>query len=64
MKYSVGGRVITKKPHACGCNEWLVTRIGADVKLKCVNCGHQIFLEVDKVDKISRRYIEPERTEN
>jgi hypothetical protein len=64
MKYKVGGKIISKKPHACGGNEWTVTRIGADVKIKCDKCGHQIFLGVDKVDKIAKSYIDNMETEN
>ncbi len=58
MKYQVGGKIIAKKPHACGCNEWLVARTGADIKLKCVNCGRALFLSQDEVDKIAKKYIE------
>lgn len=60
MRYNVGGRVISKKPHACGGNEWLVVRTGADVKLKCAKCEHTVFLSIDKVDKIKKDYIEGE----
>ena len=64
MKYKVGGKIISKKPHACGGKEWTVTRIGADEKIKCDKCGHQIFLSVDKVDKIAKSYIDNMETEN
>ena len=37
--------VILKKPHPCGENRWEVTRLGADVKLKCLGCGHVIMLD-------------------
>ncbi len=45
---SVGDKVITKKPHACGGSEWTVTRTGADVKLSCVKCGRTVMLPLDK----------------
>ena len=35
MDYKVGDIVKTKKPHPCGSNEWEITRIGLDFKLKC-----------------------------
>lgn len=62
MQYTVGGKIITKKVHACGCNEWTVVRTGADVKIKCNKCGHAVFLSVDKVNKIAKQYIP--QTEN
>jgi hypothetical protein len=37
--------VIMKKPHACGENKWKVTRVGVDVKIKCVGCNHEIMMD-------------------
>ncbi|MCL5996023.1 MAG: DUF951 domain-containing protein [Chloroflexi bacterium] len=33
-----------RKPHACGGDEWLVVRLGADVGLKCRTCGRRVLL--------------------
>ena len=43
--FNLGDRVILKKPHACGENLWEITRVGADVKLKCLNCSRVIMLD-------------------
>ena len=43
--YKLNDLVIMKKPHACKTNLWVVTRIGADVKIKCKNCGREIMLD-------------------
>ena len=42
--YQVGSIVIMKKAHPCGTNEWEVTRVGADIKIKCLNCGRAIMM--------------------
>ena len=42
--YEVGTKVIMKKQHPCGANEWEITRIGADIKIKCLNCNRSIML--------------------
>ena len=34
-----------KKNHACGTNEWIITRMGVDIKLKCVHCGREIMMD-------------------
>ena len=57
MQYGVGDKIISKKNHACGSNEWVVARTGADVKLKCVKCGRVVFLSVDEVKKITKQYL-------
>jgi hypothetical protein len=33
-----------KKPHPCGSYEWRVTRLGADIGLRCVKCNRYILL--------------------
>ena len=56
MQYSEGGKIISKKTHACGGKEWTIMRIGADIKLKCDKCGRIIFLSVDETDKMKKTY--------
>ena len=34
-----------RKPHPCGSYEWRVTRIGADIGLKCQGCGRRVLLD-------------------
>lgn len=38
-------KVVMKKPHACGTNEWIITRLGVDVKIKCVNCNREVMMD-------------------
>ena len=44
MDIQVGNIVKLKKQHPCGSFEWEVLRIGADFRLKCMGCGHQIMV--------------------
>ena len=43
--FKLGQRVVMRKPHACGANEWEITRTGADIKLRCLRCGRLIMLD-------------------
>lgn len=43
MDIQVGDTLTMKKPHPCGSKEWTVLRIGADFKLKCCGCGHEVM---------------------
>lgn len=46
------GDVLTmKKQHPCGSKTWSVLRIGADFKLKCTGCGHEIMLPRFQAEK-------------
>jgi len=51
MKYNIGDKVITRKPHVCGSNVWEITRIGADIKAKCDKCGREIIVFKTTFDK-------------
>lgn len=43
--FKLGDRVVMKKPHACGENEWIITRLGVDIKIKCVKCSHEVMMD-------------------
>lgn len=51
MDIQVGDILKMKKKHPCGSSEWKVLRIGADFRLKCVGCGHQIMIPRVKAEK-------------
>ena len=52
--YEVGDIVKLKKKHPCGAFEWEILRVGADFRLKCVGCGHQIMVPRTLVEKNTR----------
>lgn len=56
MIYQEGGKIISKKEHACGGKEWIIVRTGADIKVKCLTCGRTLFLSVDQVKKMAKTY--------
>ena len=51
MHIQVGNIVKLKKQHPCGSYEWEVLRIGADFRLKCLGCEHQIMIPRKTVEK-------------
>ena len=55
--YNLGTKVVMKKPHACGTNEWVITRVGVDIKLKCINCNREIMMDRLVFEKKLRRII-------
>ena len=54
----VGDVVRLKKPHPCGTNEWEVTRVGADIRLRCRGCERSVMLERYEFDRRFRGFIE------
>ena len=56
--YSLGTKVIMKKQHPCGTNLWKVVRLGADIKLKCLNCGRQVMIPRVEFNKKLKKIVE------
>ena len=52
--YEVGDTVKLKKKHPCGSFEWEILRVGADFRLKCKGCDHQIMIARKLVEKNAR----------
>ena len=44
-----------RKPHPCGGREWVVTRVGADIRLRCLTCGRRVILSRSKLEKRAKR---------
>lgn len=54
MNINVGDVLKLKKEHPCGSAEWEVLRIGADFRIKCKGCGHQLMIARKQVEKAIR----------
>ena len=46
-----------KKEHPCGSTEWLVLRMGIDFRLRCKDCGHEVMIPREKLEKRIRRLL-------
>jgi len=63
--YQVGNFVEMKKPHACTikstgkkANHWEITRVGADIKIKCSNCDHVVMMGRYDFDRKMNKIID------
>jgi len=63
--YQVGNFVEMKKPHACTikstgkkANRWDITRVGADIKIKCSNCDHVVMMGRYDFDRKMNKIID------
>ena len=54
-RFDVGDIIKMKKPQPCGSQEWEILRVGADFRLKCMGCGHQIMVPRKLVEKNTRQ---------
>ncbi len=56
-EYKLGSIVMMKKNHPCGSNNFEIVRVGADIKIKCLNCGHTIMLPRIEFNKKVKKII-------
>lgn len=52
--------LVMKKPHPCGQKLWIVLRTGADFRLRCMGCGHEVMVARHKAEKNIRSVVRKE----
>ena len=55
MDIQVGDILTMKKEHPCGSKQWEVLRTGADFRLRCCGCGHEVMGPRSKIEKNIRQ---------
>ena len=58
VEFRLGDVVRLRKVHPCGGYEWRVTRLGADIGLRCLTCGRRVLLERRTVEKRLKTFVE------
>ena len=59
MQIALGDLVKMRKVHPCGSDQWVITRTGADVKIKCQGCGRVVMLDRVEFEKRVKKIIAP-----
>lgn len=57
VELSVGDRIMLKKGHPCGANDWTVIKLGMDIGLKCNSCGRKVKVLRADLDKAFKKYL-------
>lgn len=60
MDVRVGDVLVMKKAHPCGEKRWQVLRTGADFRLRCLGCSHEIVVPRFKAEKNIRQITREE----
>ena len=50
------GDIVELKQHPCGSKKWEITRTGADIRMKCLGCQHQVMIPRVKFEKSIKNY--------
>jgi hypothetical protein len=46
-----------RKAHPCGGFDWEVTRLGADIGLRCLGCGRRVLLERAVLERRLKQFV-------
>lgn len=57
LPYNLGDTVQLKKPHACGSNNWVIIRVGMDIRVKCAQCEHSVLIPRVRFDRLVRKIL-------
>jgi len=57
MEIRLGDVVRLKKKHPCGGYEWQVTRLGADIGIKCLQCQRRVLLERSVFERKVKAFV-------
>ena len=63
VDWAVGDIVNLKKAHPCGCNEWEITRVGMDFRIKCLGCNRYVMLTRQDFKKRVKAVVKKAGTE-
>lgn len=55
--FALGDLVQMKKSHACGTNRWEILRVGMDIRIKCMGCGHMIMMPRQEFTKKMKKVL-------
>ena len=58
MLLHLGDRVRMKKQHPCGNDIWVITYVGADIKMRCEKCQRVVMLDRPTFEKRLKKIVE------
>jgi hypothetical protein len=58
MRFGVGDTLELKKPHPCGNRRVTVVRVGGEMRIRCLGCGHDMVIDRVKLEK-SVKHLTP-----
>lgn len=56
-EYDLNDIVEMKKQHPCGSSTFQITRMGADIKIKCTECARTIMMTRRDFEKRMKRVV-------
>lgn len=62
--YKLHDEVMMKKRHPCGSNRWIIIRMGADIRIKCIKCNRSVMMPRNKFENSLKAVFNKESEED
>ena len=63
VRFNAGDTLKLKKKHPCSSDSFKVARVGTDVRIICTQCGRDINIQREKLEKNIKAVITAETAE-
>ena len=57
MEFALGDLVQMRKTHPCGSDQWIIIRVGADIKIRCTGCGRIVMMDRSQFVKRMKKVL-------
>ena len=64
LRFTLGDTLELKKPHPCGDRRFTVLRVGSEMRIRCLGCGHDMVMDRIKLEKAVKHLIPAPSTED
>ena len=61
VAFAVGERLMLRKKHPCGGFEWEITRLGADIGIRCAKCSRHVMMARSVLEKRMKTSLSKEK---
>ena len=59
VEFHLGDALTLRKAHPCGGKAWRVERLGADIGIRCLTCGHYLLTSRRKLERAVKEHAHP-----
>ena len=57
MELRIDDVVRLRKQHPCGSFDWRIFRLGADIGIRCLSCGHRVLLPRSTLERRIKQFL-------
>ncbi len=57
IKFKIDDVLELKKPHPCGSKQFRVLRVGSEMRIACLGCGHDMVMDRIKLEKATKKIL-------